>query len=114
MLLNHQLAACAEMAFCKMIGVYFANTKNTFHVADVGKNIEVRFSNTGLLKVRADDNDMAVVSMSGNLDGFTYNGWISSEEAKYDHYKKDFGNYGKPAYFVPLNKLSLKTPPIVT
>lgn len=106
LLLNHQMSSCAEMAFCKLMGVYFSHTKNTFHVADVGDNIEVRFSNTGKLKVRPDDNDMICVSMSGNLDGFIYNGWISSEEAKKKEWEKDYGNYGAPAYFVPNHNLN--------
>jgi hypothetical protein len=105
LLLNHQMAACAELAFCKMSGIYFAHTKNTFHVADVLNNIEVRFSNLPEVKVRADDDDMVVVSMSGNLDGFVCNGWIKSEDAKLPEYEKDYGNRGRPAFFVPLNNI---------
>ena len=52
-----------------MSGVYFAHTKNTFHIADVLDNIEVRYSNLPEVKVRRDDN-MIVVSMSGDLDCF--------------------------------------------
>jgi len=105
LLLNHQLAACAELAFCKMSGIYFAHTKNTFHIADVLDNIEVRYSNLPEVKVRRDDNNMIVVSMSGNLDCFTCNGWIKSEDAKRQEYEKDYGNRGRPAYFVPLTNI---------
>tara|TARA_Y100000310_G_C20201898_1_gene587293 strand:+ start:92 stop:583 length:492 start_codon:yes stop_codon:yes gene_type:complete len=104
-LLNNQLACCAEMAYAKMSGVYFSHSVNTFHIPDVGDNIEVRFSNMEKLKVRITDKDVYVVSMSGNLPEFVYNGFIWCEDAKNPLWERDYNNLGKPAYFVPLSEL---------
>ncbi len=106
LLLNHQFGALAEIAFCKVVDRYYSPTVNTFHVPDVGTDIEIRYSNTGKLKVREDDNDVYCVLMSGNLPVFEYHGWIWCDDAKKDGWKRDYGNFGVPAYFVPIEYLS--------
>jgi hypothetical protein len=105
LLLMHQLAACSEMACAKILNSYYSHTVNTFHVADIGKDIEVRFSNTGNLKVREDDNDVFIHAMSGNLEEFTWHGFVWSEDAKIKEYYKDPNNVGKPAYFIPIKNI---------
>ena len=107
-LLNNQLGSCSEMAYAKMIGAYFSHSVNTFQVPDIGDNIEVRYSNMDKLKVRMTDRDVYVVSMSGRLPEFTYNGFIWCEDAKRPEWVKDYNNLGKPAYFVPLSELTLE------
>ena len=104
-LLNHQLGSLSEMAYAKMVNAYYSHSVNTFHVADIGDNIEVRYSNMDKLKVRATDKDVYVVSMSGTLPEFTYNGYIWCENAKRPEWSKDYNNHGVPAYFVPLTEL---------
>ena len=106
LLLSHQLGACAELAYCKIFNIFYSPTVNTFHVADIGDDVEVRYSNLNYLKVRKDDNNIYCVSMCGNLQYFRYNGWIWSEDAKKDEWIKDFGGHGKPAYFVPTENLN--------
>jgi len=113
MLLFDQQGCCAEMAFAKMVGVYFGHTINTFHTADVGRNIEVRFSNMNSCKVRPNDKDVYVACMSGSLkEGFCYHGYIHCEDAKRDEWSKDFNNKGRPAYFVPRDNLIHEYPPV--
>jgi hypothetical protein len=104
-LLNHQLGSLSEMAYAKMVNAYYSHSVNTFHVADIGDNIEVRYSNMDKLKVRVTDKDVYVVSMSGTLPEFTYNGYIWCENAKRPEWSKDYNNHGVPAYFVPLTEL---------
>ena len=81
-LLNNQLGSLSEMAYAKMVNTYYNHSVNTFHVADIGDNIEVRYSNMDKLKVRATDKDVYVVSMSGTLPELVYNGYIWCETLK--------------------------------
>ena len=118
LLLHHQHGALAELAFCKLFGFYWGGHINHFHKAYVGTNIEVRWSRRTDLKVRPDDNDVYVASMSGALTDcldkkfrFYYNGYIHSEDAKREEWKKDFFNAGSPAYFVPHDQLNTDPPP---
>jgi len=105
MLLSHQLGACAELAFCKLVDRFYSPTVNTFKAPDIGDDIEVRWSNNGRLKVRPDDVNVYCVAMSGNLPRFVYHGWMWSEDAKRDEWKADPNGWGKPAYFVPNDQL---------
>ena len=106
-LLTHQLGACAEVAFCKFADKFYSPTLNHFGLPDVGTDIEVRWSNMNTLKVSPKDKNVYCISMSGSLPTFFYNGWIWSEEAKQEKWKGDPGDWGKPAYFVPINFLNL-------
>ena len=81
-LLNNQLGSLSEMAYAKMVNTYYNHSVNTFHVADIGDNIEVRYSNMDKLKVRATDKGVYVVSMSGTLPELVYNGYIWCETLK--------------------------------
>ena len=113
MLLYDQQGCCGEMAFAKMMGVYFGHTINTFHTADVGRNIEVRFSNMPSCKVRPNDKDVYVACMSGSLKkGFNYHGYIYCEDAKKNEWSQDYNNKGRPAYFVPRDSLIQEHPPV--
>tara|TARA_R100001244_G_scaffold129386_5_gene100853 strand:+ start:5150 stop:5647 length:498 start_codon:yes stop_codon:yes gene_type:complete len=105
MLLFHQLGACAEVAFCKFAGLFYSPTVNKFGHPDIGDDIEVRWSSRDTLKVSPKDNNVYCISMSGNLPTFVYNGWIWSEEAKQKKWEADPGDWGKPAFFVPVTDL---------
>ena len=117
LLLHHQHGALAEMAYSKLTSQYWGYHVNHFHAADLGSKTEVRWSERSDLKVRPDDNDIIVVSMSGKLSDcidkrfpFVYNGWIHSNDAKQEQWKRDFHNAGKPAYFVPHDNLNKELP----
>ena len=94
------------MAFCKAFGLFWDYSVNTFHKSDVyGHNIEVRYSRMSCLKVRPDDNNILMVSVTGELPNFEVMGYIYSEKAKKDKYLQDIGSRGVPAYFVPHDHL---------
>lgn len=96
----------AELAACKAMGIYWGNGVNTFHVPDSDElPIEVRFSNSGYLKVRRDDYGVRVVAVSGDVPTFRIQGWIDAEEAKVPEWRKAPRNDGPFAYFVPYEKL---------
>ena len=49
----HIESACAELAVCKYLGIYWGFGVNTFHVSDiVNTNLEIRWSMRQNLKVR--------------------------------------------------------------
>lgn len=98
----HIESAIAEMCVAKYLGVFWSMGVNTFHVADVGKNLEVRWSMREDCKIRPDDNNIIIVSVHGTGMSKYIKGWINSEDAK----KKEYEFKGKnsdlaPCYFVP-------------
>lgn len=100
------MGAFAEIAVSKAFRTYYDYSVNTFHVSDIpDQNIEVRYSKTPFCKVREDDYNINVVSVTGSIPDFEIRGYIYSEDAKLPDYKKDFNNVGRPAYFVPHNHL---------
>ena len=52
-----------------------------------------------------DDNNIIVVSVSGDMPNFKINGWMYSEDGKRPQWERDYNNQGKPAYFVPHEEL---------
>ncbi len=109
----HIEGACAELAFCKLLGIRWDRSVDTFHVPDIpGYRIDVRWSQRSDAKVRPDDNGVYIVKMGGMSPRFTYQGWIYSEHAKVAKWKKDFGR-GNPAYFVPVYKLRQDVPSLL-
>jgi len=109
-LLHHQQGAIAELAFAKMVDRYWAQHVNRFHEEDM-RGVEIRFSNRNDTKVRPTDKNIWIVSMGGELPKYVYKGCIFSEKAKKEEWLKDFGGFGKPAYFVPNDCLSTSMPP---
>mgnify|MGYP003643451737 CR=1 FL=1 len=108
LLANHVNAAIAEMAVCRLLGVYWVPSVNQFHVPDLEEhNIEVRYSTRADLKVRGDEQEARIVSVTGDPFGkLEIAGWCWGREAINDRYKKDPGNRGKPAFFIPHSALS--------
>jgi len=112
-LLHHQQGAIAELAFAKLSDRYWSQHVNRFHEDDL-RGIEVRYSNRNDTKVRPDDNNIWIVSLGGELPTYEYKGCIYSEDAKRPEWEKDFGGHGKPAYFVPNDRLIKKLPDTYT
>ena len=102
----HIIAAMAEMAVCKALGMYWDGSVGTFHVSDIpDQPIEVRWSTSGYLKVRKDDHHVILVKVEGLPPTFQLIGWMRSKDAKAAKYLSDPNNRGVPAYFVPTNEL---------
>jgi len=112
-LLHHQQGALAELAYSKLSDRYWSQHVNRFHDDDL-RGVEVRYSNRKDTKVRPDDNNIWIVSMGGELPVYEYKGCIYSEDAKRPEWEKDFGNWGKPAFFVPNEHLTTDLPPTYT
>lgn len=101
---SHIESALAELAVCKYLGVYWGFGVNTFHVTDiVNKPFEVRFSNRTDVKIRPDDDDdMYIISVSGDCPTYHINGAIKSVDGKKDEwlYMQE-----PKCYFVPHHQL---------
>jgi hypothetical protein len=102
----HIESSIAEMCVAKHLGIYWTMGVNTFHIADIGKNFEVRWSMREDCKVRPDDNDVIIVSVHGTGMIKSIMGWIYSEDAKKEEYEfKGKNSDLAPCYFVPHHKL---------
>lgn len=97
-------AAHAELAVAKYLGVYWGFGVNTFHTADIeNTNLEIRHSQRNDLKIRPDDNNMIVVSVSGRSPKYKLNGWINSDLGKLEEFKSTTHPL---CYFVPHSYLN--------
>jgi len=101
---NHIRAAMAELAVAKHLNVYWGGHVDTYQtMPDVGE-YEVRYSTRNDLKIKDNDHGR-VISVTGVPPDFYIAGWYDADQAKQDKYKKDFGNGGPPAYFIPHKSL---------
>lgn len=98
----HIIAAMAECAVAKHLGVYWGHHMNRFESGDVGK-LEVRYSQRKDLKVRERD-DSIVICVSGYPPEFDIIGWIDAKDAK-KLIQPTMPREGPPAYFVPHSQL---------
>ncbi len=112
LLLNHIHGAAAECAYAKYADKYWGSHVNRFHKPDVGC-VEVRFSNTGALKIRPDEEGW-VVLISGSFPNFIFGGAIHAEKGKRAEWLKDPGGWGAPAYFIPQPELQQEIPDVRT
>lgn len=99
----HILAAQAEIAVAKALGVYWSPHINHFEGGDVGR-IEVRYSQRPDVKVRERD-DGVVVGVSGYCPEFLIVGFVAASYAR-SHYQPTAPREGPPAYFVPIADLT--------
>ena len=99
----HILAAQAELAVAKVLGVYWSPHINHFEGGDVGR-IEVRYSQRTDVKVRPRDSGI-IVSVSGQVPDFKINGFVNAEYAR-KHYQAKSPRNGPPAHFVPWSDLT--------
>lgn len=105
----HIEGACGEMAVAKAAGKYWGGTINTFKdggdIASTGWEVRTRSSEDHDLIVRDDDPDGRVfILVTGLSPTFRIHGWIKSEDAKREEWRKNYGGFG-PAYFVPKESL---------
>jgi len=98
----HIIAAMAECAVAKGLGIYWGHHINKFESADVGR-YEVRYSKRKDLKIRERDKGI-VVSVTGYPPTFKIVGWIDATDAKKDH-EPSCPRQGPPAYFIPHDEL---------
>lgn len=104
------MGAVAEAAAAVALGLEFHAGVNTFEAADIGSNVQVRWTkyDSGHLKVKQDDaNDEAFVLVTGsNPHGLTVRGWIWGREAKQAKWLHDMGQSGRElCYWVPQSDL---------
>ena len=101
----HIEGACGEIAVAKAAGKYWGGSINTFKdggdIASTGWEVRTRSSHDHDLIIRDNDPDGRVfILVTGLSPTFRIHGWIKSEDAKREEWRKDFGGHG-PAYFVP-------------
>jgi hypothetical protein len=101
----HILGAAGELAACKVFGLIWSASVNTFKgQADVGDVGEVRATTykTGSLIVREDDQDDHVfILVTGQIPHLTIQGYMMGKDAKQKQWLSDRGNGRAKAYFVP-------------
>ena len=107
----HWYGVCAEIAVARFLDLYCPLHVNQYKgmAADIGKNIEVRWTrneSNGLV-IRPDDpDDRWYYLVVGEPLELTVVGLIQGKEGKNEFWKKDPGNRGREAYFVPASELA--------
>jgi len=100
--------AAAEMAFAKMIGVFWSGAVGNLKAKDVGL-LQVRSTQRDdgcLILHKWDSDDDVFVLMVGTAPRFDCRGWLRAADGKTEEFWRDpIG--GRPAYFVPQSKLRL-------
>lgn len=100
---NHIESAHAELAVAKALGIYWGFGVNTFHVADIeNTNYEVRWTRRSDCKVRLDEDDKIVISVTGACPSYEVRGWIKAKDAKQPQW---YCENPPPCYFVPHDQL---------
>lgn len=107
---KHIIGCIGELAVAKVVGVTWSGSVDTFKTeSDLGDNLQARHrSNPNFSLIVRDndkDNDVFILSRGLPPGAVEIVGWIRGEDAKKPEYIKDYGSYGRPAYFVPDNKL---------
>lgn len=103
----HIEGAGGELAVAKVLGIYPVFGLNTFHAADLARNIQVRTRSRDDydLLVRPNDADDAIfVLVTGRIPNFEVRGWILGRDAKREDWLADHGGR-PPAYFVKAKHL---------
>ena len=101
----HIEGACGEIAVAKAAGKYWGGSINTFKdggdIASTGWEVRTRSSHDHDLIIRDSDPDGRVfILVTGLSPTFRIHGWIKSEDAKREEWRKDYGGHGL-AYFLP-------------
>ena len=104
------MGAAAELAASKYLNVRWDETVDTFNVADIEPDWQVRWSSYPTAKVKlTDDPRWKVIAVSGGehevgmMRQFKVHGWIRIDRAqsRADKFTRDPGNRGRPAIFIP-------------
>lgn len=106
----HLLGACGEIAVAKLLDRYPEYSVNRFsgQAGDLQEHIEVRHRSNDSwdLKVTESDADERIFVLTTGLPpDIIVHGWCMGWDAKQAVFKKDYGDYDKPAYFVPQSEL---------
>ena len=103
----HVEGAAGEMAFAKVMNVYWNMACDVFKAPDIGGNVQIRTRSKDNyeLIVRPDDSDTDVfVLVTGKAPNFCVRGWIAGKDAKQAEWSKTYAN--RPAaFFVPQSEL---------
>lgn len=106
----HVVGCVGELAVAKAIGVTWSGDVDTFKLPDLPGNIQVRHrSNPNwdlIVRQDAKDDEVYVLSRGMPPGIIEVAGWIKAGDAKQEQWLKDWGNYGKPSYFVPSDALN--------
>lgn len=100
---NKVQSAAAEIAVAKALNQYWGAGVTQGDQADVGSNIEVRWTRheNGKLMIRPKDkDDRPYILVRGIAPDFEIVGWIYGREGKQDCWKRDPDGKG-PVYMVP-------------
>ena len=109
----HLLGSCGEIALAKFLWTYpqwtvceFSGMRSDLSLGPF--NVEVRHRSRhdwDLKVVEKDPDERVYVLTTGLPPDITVVGWLYGYEAKLPEYLKDYGEHGKPAYFIPQDRL---------
>jgi hypothetical protein len=100
--------AAGEMAYCKMLSIYFVPTINTFKDPDVGNITQIRTTHRerGSLIIRKKDPpDQLYVLMIGDMPTFRFVGYILGSEGMRSQWWGTRGTDRPPCWWVPQEML---------
>ena len=103
----HVEGALGEMALAKHLGIYW-DGKGQMRAPDVGCfDVRTRSKHTyDLIVHERDDDDRYIYLLTGGNGVYRFHGGIYARDAKDEQYWRDPAG-GRPAYFVPQNKLGV-------
>jgi hypothetical protein len=99
----HILGALGELAFCKVTGIYWPASVNTYKDADAGRNIQVRTRSKHsyeLIVRKADPDEDLYVLVTGGPQQFVVHGYEVGHKVKDDAHLRNYGGMGR-AWFYP-------------
>jgi hypothetical protein len=103
------ISCCAELAVAKYLNLFWCGSIGDFAAKDVGRLVQVRSTDKPthrlILHPRDDDRDPFVLAIMIGADTFDLCGWIFAREGKCDAFWCDPSGTGRPAFFVPNEKL---------
>lgn len=101
---THIDGACAELAVCKALGIYWIALSGPTAEGDVGRNIQVRSTRyaDGHLIIRSRDSDNArYVLVTCRAPAYVVAGWMTGTEAKTDMFLRTNDRDPRPFWEVP-------------
>ncbi len=104
---EHIEGAAAELAVAKYLGIYWGGDVDTFKKADVGSDLQIRWtpSHSNRLIIReADSDDDVYILVTGLVPKLSIRGWITGADAKKCEFASDPESLGK-AFFIPIHEL---------
>lgn len=107
---RHIEGACGEAAFAKWLRVPWSASVDTYKDGGDVLDIQVRTRSQdhfdlNIRDIDAPHFDDPFVLVTGRAPAFAIIGWVYGREAKTLGVWADYGNYGKPCWWVPQSKL---------